>query len=82
MVRLQAWDKGEGRGRTFQDLALRLQQLGRRDLADRLADAVLGEKEKQVGAERQIDFCITYMLIGLFIVVCQIAKSNICSTIG
>ena len=42
------WDRHEGRGKTFLDLALRLKQIERRDLADRLSMSVYHEKSEAV----------------------------------
>ena len=42
------WDRNEGRGKSFIDLPLRLKQIGRKDLADRLSKAVYGEETEAV----------------------------------
>ena len=42
------WDRNEGRGKTFLDLALRLKQIGRWDLANRLSRSVYHEQSEAV----------------------------------
>ncbi|GBM50068.1 hypothetical protein AVEN_138847-1 [Araneus ventricosus] len=45
---LQHWNTHEGKGQTFHQLALRLKQLGHRDIADRLSLSVSDEKVGEV----------------------------------
>ena len=45
---IKHWDTHEGKGQTFHDLAQRLNQIGRRDLADKLSKTVYHEKSEAV----------------------------------
>jgi len=46
---LLAWDRSDnGRARSFHRLSLRLSQIGRKDLCDKLAQLVYDEKSEQV----------------------------------
>ena len=42
------WDRNEGRGKTFLDLALRLKQIGRAELASKLSKSVYHEQSEGV----------------------------------
>jgi len=46
---LLTWDRSNyGRARSFHRLSLRLSQIGRKDLADKLSQLVYGEKTEEV----------------------------------
>ena len=45
---LLRWERTEGNGKTFADLALRLGQIGRRDLANRLSKAIYNEESDEL----------------------------------
>ena len=45
---LRHWDRHEGKHKTFQDLALRLTEMNRKDLADKLSNTVYKEKSDAV----------------------------------
>ncbi|XP_054720854.1 uncharacterized protein LOC129230477 [Uloborus diversus] len=45
---LEHWNTHEGKDETFHQLALRLRQLGRKDIADRLSESVSDEKVHEV----------------------------------
>jgi len=45
---LQNWNQGEGHDKTFHELALRLKEIGRKDLAQRLSRIVYDEKSMKV----------------------------------
>ena len=45
---LLRWDRTEGHGKTFNDLALRLGQIGRRDLANKLSKAIYHEESEEL----------------------------------
>lgn len=45
---LLKYDRSEGRGKSFQDLAIRLRQIGRPDLAGRLSQLVYHEKAREI----------------------------------
>jgi len=53
---LLAWDRSDhGRARSFHRLSLRLSQIGRRDLSDKLAQLVYDEKSDEVELVLQIE---------------------------
>lgn len=45
---LLRWDRKEGNGKTFNDLALRLSQIGRRDLANKLSKTIYHEQSDEL----------------------------------
>jgi len=49
MTLLLTWDRSDyGRARSFHRLSLRLSQIGRKDLSDKLSQLVYGEKSEEV----------------------------------
>ena len=45
---LLRWERTEGKGKTFNDLALRLNQIGRKDLADKLSKVIYKEETDEL----------------------------------